>query len=152
MAEDVIEQMVDVAPGSPLAEALATRAGLMQASQANYAAVLTPQDPGGLSHQERFALACRIARLNGDERLAAHYADAAGGVTADPDASARMAAILRHVDLVALTPRDATPSDIAALQNAGVATADIVRLSQVIAFVSYQVRVIAGLRLMGAAA
>jgi uncharacterized protein YciW len=149
---DVIEQMSDVAPGSSLAEALAVRAGLMQASQANYAAVLTPQDPGGLSHRDRFALASRIARLNGDERLAVHYADAAGGIMADAGSSARMAAILHHVDLVALTPRDATPCDIAALQKAGVVTADIVRLSQLIAFVSYQVRVIAGLRLMGAGA
>jgi len=62
-----------------------------------------------------------------------------------------MAAILRHVDLIAATPREATRADIAALQAAGVATGDIVRLSQLIAFVSFQLRLIAGLRLMGAA-
>ncbi len=144
----VIEQMVGAAPGSPLAEAMAARANLLQASQANYDAVLTPREPGGLSHRERYLLAARIARLSGDDRLAAHYAAAGGDLPAD----ARMAAILRHVDLVTLTPRDATQDDIATLTNAGVDTADIVRLSQVIAFVSYQVRVIAGLRLMGAAA
>jgi uncharacterized protein YciW len=144
----VIEQMVDVTPGSPLAAAMAVRATLLQASQANYDAVLTPQDPGGLSHRERYCLAARIARLSGDDRLAAHYAAAGGDLPAD----ARMAAILRHVDLVTLTPRDATKDDIATLTHAGVGPADIVRLSQVIAFVSYQVRVIAGLRLVGAAA
>ena len=142
----VIEQMVNAQPGSPVAEAMAARAALLQASEANYAAVLTPQDPGGLSHQARFTLAARIARLSGDDQLAAHYAGH-GEVPVD----ACMAAILRHVDLVTLSPRDATADDIAILQQAGVAEADIVRLSQVVAFVSYQVRVIAGLRLMGAA-
>jgi uncharacterized protein YciW len=62
-----------------------------------------------------------------------------------------MAAMLRHVDLVTCSPKDATRADIVALQRAGVADADIVRLSQLIAFVNYQVRVVAGLRLMGAA-
>jgi uncharacterized protein YciW len=143
----VIEQMVDVAPGSPLAEAMAARANLLQASQANYDAVLTPQEPGGLSHRERYLLAARVARLSGDDRLAAHYVAAGGDLPED----ARMAAILRHVDLVTLAPRDATQDDIATLTHAGVAPDDIVRLSQLIAFVSYQVRVIAGLRLVGAA-
>ena len=142
----VIEQMVGAQPGSPVAEAMTARAALLQASQQNYAAVLTPDEPGGLSHTLRFMLAERIARLSGDETLAAHYAGH-GEVPMDD----RMAAILRHVDLVTLTPREATRNDIEALQTAGVTTADIVRLSQVIAFVSYQIRVIAGLRLMGAA-
>jgi uncharacterized protein YciW len=148
---NVIEQLIDPAPGSPVAEAMAARAALMQASQANYDAVLTPQDPGGLPQPLRFALAARVARLGGDAQLAAHYA--AGGALPETDASwqaAAMTAVLRHVDLIATTPRDATAADIAALQAAGVTTGDIVRLSQLIAFVSYQLRLIAGLRLMGA--
>jgi len=149
---NVIEQLIDAAPGSPVEEAMAARAALMQASQANYDAVLTPQDPGGLSQPLRFALAARVARLGGDSKLAAHYA--AGGALPETDASwhdALMIAILRHVDLIATSPRDATQADIAALQAAGVPTGDIVRLSQLIAFVSYQLRLIAGLRLTGAA-
>jgi len=149
---NVIEQLIDAAPGSPVEEAMAARAALMQASQANYDAVLTPQDPGGLSQPLRFALAARVARLGGDSKLAAHYV--AGGALAETDASwhdALMIAILRHVDLIATSPRDATQADIAALQAAGVPTGDIVRLSQLIAFVSYQLRLIAGLRLTGAA-
>ena len=110
--------------------------------------MLTPQDPGGLPQPLRFALAARVARLGGDEQLAAHYA--AGGSL--PKEDAVMTAILRHVDLIATTPRDATRADIAALQAAGVVPGDIVRLSQLIAFVSYQLRLIAGLRLIGAKA
>ena len=48
-------------------------------------------------------------------------------------------------------PKDATASDIAALKNAGIPEDDIVRLSELIAFVNYQVRVLAGLRLMAEA-
>ncbi len=151
MEPSVIEQLIDVVPGSPVAEALEARAALLQASQANYDAVLTPQDPGGLSQALRFALAARVARLGGDAALAAHYLAGGALPASDPSwQSAAMSAILRHVDLIATTPRDATAADVAALQAAGVATADIVRLSQLIAFVSYQLRLIAGLRLMGA--
>ncbi len=153
MAAGVIEQMVEVAPGSPLAVALAARAGLLAASQANYQAVFTPADPGGLPPGLRLALGARMARLGGDERLAAHYEAAASYYEPDTDGSdPRRQAILRHVDLVTAEPRQASAADIAALQDAGVAPADIVRLSQVIAFLSYQLRLIAGLRLMGAAA
>ena len=145
----VIEQMVDAKPGTPVAAAMAARANLLQASEANYAAVLTPQDPGGISHATRFMLAERIAHLHGDDRLAAHYA---GHGTLPPDlpTDTRTTAILRHIDMVTTSPRDATRGDITALQQAGVPDADIVRISQVVAFVSYQVRLIAGLRLMGA--
>lgn len=144
---NVIEQMAGVTPGSPAAHAMAARAALLQASQDNYAAVLTPKDPGGFGHAERFRLAAHIALLSGDNQLAAIYAQSAGA----PFADVGTAAIMRHVDLVTRIPREATATDIAALQNAGVTQADIVRLSQLIAFVSYQVRVIAGLRLMAAA-
>jgi uncharacterized protein YciW len=155
--QPVIESVVGIPPGSALAGALAARATLMQSSQANDAAILAPHDPGGLPHHQRLALACRIARINGDTRLADHYAAALAAdppAFADPaitDGEPRLAAILRHVDLVTRTPRSATQADIAALQAAGVTQPDIVRLSQLIAFVNYQVRVTAGLRLMGAA-
>jgi uncharacterized protein YciW len=41
--------------------------------------------------------------------------------------------------------------DVASLRAAGVSDADIVRLCELVAFVAYQSRVLAGLRLMDAA-
>ncbi len=159
MPVDVIAVLADAADNPAVAAAMAGRADLMAASEANYRAVMTPDDPGGLSGEERRALACRIAMLNGDAPLAKHYVTglgAAGAALADPEAPSpadtRLAAMLRHVDLVTRHPREATRADIAALTAAGLATADIVRLSQVIAFVNYQLRVITGLRLIGGAA
>lgn len=49
---------------------------------------------------------------------------------------------------MALNPKNASSKDIEALVNAGVPEDDIVRLSELNAFVSYQIRVVAGLRLM----
>ena len=54
----------------------------------------------------------------------------------------------RHADLLTLAPRKATRADITALKDAGVSEADIVRLSELAAFVNYQQRVIAGVRLL----
>ena len=42
-------------------------------------------------------------------------------------------------------------SDIDALKSAGVSEDDIVRLSELVAYVSYQIRLTIGLRLMGEA-
>lgn len=156
MEGPVIETIAEVGAHPSLAPIVAGRAELMRASQANCDAVLAPREPGGVSHKLRLALACRIARLNGDARLAAHYQADLGGALADPGApppaDPREAAMLRHVDLVTRVPREATRRDIDALREAGIAEADIVRLSQVIAFVNYQLRVIAGLRLLEAEA
>jgi uncharacterized protein YciW len=147
MEDDVIAALAGAAGHAAIAAAVAPRAGLLAASQANYRAVMTPADPGSIPAIERRAIAARIARLNGDTALAAHY-----GAEIAVAADARQAAMLRHVDLVTTRPSQATRADIDALRDAGVAEPDIVRLSQLIAFVNYQVRVIAALRLIGAAA
>jgi CMD domain protein len=156
----VIEALAGVAPGSALATALVARAEIMRLSQASHDAVLVPQAPGGISWAERAALAQRMAHQNGNETLAAHYAgylartgesDRLAGV-AHPGGAAssdpRLAAIVAHADLLTIAPREATRGHIEALKVAGIEEADIVRLSELVAFVNYQVRVIAGLRLL----
>lgn len=157
---NVIEEILGVVPGSALAEALQQRQEIMRLSQASHDAVIIPREPGGLSHAERAALAARMAHQNREEALAALYATRvdgaalrpiAGGADA-PSADRRLAAIVRHVDLLTRSPRDATKGDIEALTAAGLSEPDIVRLSELIAFVNYQVRVIAGLRLLKGAA
>jgi uncharacterized protein YciW len=62
----------------------------------------------------------------------------------------RTAEIVRHADRLTVAPREATRGHIEALRSAGITDADIVRLSELAAFVNYQVRVIAGLTLIGA--
>jgi uncharacterized protein YciW len=163
-APNLIETLAGAGPS--LAAVLAERAEIMRLSQASHDAVLLPRAPGGLSHAERAALAARMAHWNRDAALEAHYRDllrqvgesqallAVASGTEPAEAAvqdAPLRAIIRHVDIVTLAPRDATRADIAALVAAGVAKPDIVRLVELVAFVNYQVRVIAGLRLLEAA-
>jgi uncharacterized protein YciW len=61
---------------------------------------------------------------------------------------ARLAAILRHVDRNTTAPREATAGHLQQLRDAGLAPFEIVALSQVIAFVSYQARLVAVLQAM----
>jgi uncharacterized protein YciW len=156
---NVIETLVSAKPGSPLADAIEKRAEILRLSQAAHDAVLLPRDPGGLSHGLRAALAARMSRQNANEALASHY-DTLVARAAEPQtvllaapgttvADARTAAIVKHADMLTVSPRDATRGNIEALRAAGLSDADIVRLSELAAFVNYQVRVIAGMNLIG---
>ncbi len=146
-------RMVGVLEGSPLSAALSARAGLFDMTQAAEDAVLRPVDTGRWSHALRAALAARIAHLNGETTLAEAYAAKAGGYAglADPSQGSDavdLAAVLRFMDKVAADTRNVTAKDVEALQRAGIVDADIVRLAELNAFLSYQIRLIAGLRLL----
>jgi len=60
----------------------------------------------------------------------------------------RLAAAFEHVHLLVFHPRDATPGALRALLDAGWSTTDIVTLSQIVAFLSFQIRVVGGLRVL----
>jgi uncharacterized protein YciW len=157
-SKDVVTDQSGVLPGEAAYDALAIRAEVVAMTQATHDAALKPEDPGGLSHAERAALASRIARLNADVGLAAHYdalmheasaSDEVEGI-ADPafKGSGRIGALIVYTDLASTTPKDAGPGDIETLKQAGIGDADIVRLAELNAFLAYQVRLIAGLKLM----
>jgi CMD domain protein len=58
----------------------------------------------------------------------------------------RLAAAFEHMHLLVLHPRDADSAALQALLDAGWSTTDIVTLSQIVAFLSFQIRVVTGLR------
>ena len=109
---DIVIAQAGIGASGSVREALEGRADIMAMTQATHDAALKPSDPGGLSHGERAALATRVARLNEDEALAAHYmalleeagADEAVAAMADPthkgEGDARRAALLAYTDLV----------------------------------------------------
>lgn len=161
-APDAIDEAAGLTAGSATHALRRERPEIVRLSQTSFDAALRPRDPGHLSRAERAALAERMARHFADARLAATYAallaaeEAAPAVRALADpaapapADARRAAILRHVDLVTLTPEAATMGDIDRLKAAGLTDRDIVTLAGLIAFVNYQIRVAAGLRMLEA--
>ena len=149
--ETTILRYSDVISDGDVAKAATKRANIFEQSQAAEDAVLRPKDCGAFGHDLRAALAARVVRLAGDEALAVHYLVDAGDKAglADPDASdVELGAVLAFVDKVANQTRDIAADDIMGLQAAGVADADIVRLCELVAFLAYQTRVVAGLRLM----
>ncbi|MDM4763625.1 CMD domain protein [Galbitalea sp. SE-J8] len=62
----------------------------------------------------------------------------------------RLAAALEHAHLVTYRPRDASPDALQALLDAGWTTDGIVTLSQLIAFVHFQLRLVAGFTVLAA--
>ncbi|WP_454643901.1 CMD domain protein [Bradyrhizobium liaoningense] len=68
-----------------------------------------------------------------------------------PALGARLAAALEHAHLLVFRPRDAASDDMKALLAAGWSTTGIVTFSQLVAFLSFQLRVVSGLRTLAAA-
>jgi CMD domain protein len=64
----------------------------------------------------------------------------------------RLAAALEHTHLLVFRPRESSPAALEALVAAGWSTTGIVTLSQLVAFLAYQLRVAAGLELLAAVA
>ncbi len=62
---------------------------------------------------------------------------------------ARLAAAFEHAHLLVFRPRDATSAALQALLEAGWSSTATVTLSQLVAFLSFQVRAVAGLRTLG---
>ncbi|MCP2167354.1 alkylhydroperoxidase domain protein [Goodfellowiella coeruleoviolacea] len=143
---DVIAALAGVRPGSELAALRAQRAAATEHAQRSYQALFAPADAGDLTLVERYAAAARAAELHADDALAAHYRS--GGT--DVRDQVRAAAIGAHVELLTTRPASARPDHLRALAAAGLSTSAIVSLSQLVAFVSFQTRVITGLRLLGA--
>lgn len=58
----------------------------------------------------------------------------------------RLTAALEHAHLLTLHPRDAATANLQRLEDAGWSATGIVTLSQLVAFLAFQLRVVAGLR------
>ena len=138
-----------------LGEAVSTRSNIFEMTQLAESAVLRPLEYGMFPHEVRAALAYRIAISAGETRLAEYYAALAGDkfnfsdyimIEGEPEST-----LIPFVDKAANDTKNIVAEDISKLQAVGVSDADIVRLCELIAFVAYQVRVAAGLRLMNGA-
>ncbi|GAB2736006.1 CMD domain protein [Arthrobacter bambusae] len=64
---------------------------------------------------------------------------------------ARLAAALEHAHSLVFRPRESSPEALRKLLDAGWSTSGIVTLSQLVAFLAYQLRVISGLQVLAAA-
>jgi uncharacterized protein YciW len=132
------------------------RAKVAAATQGSYEAMFAPSVQG-ISVTERLLVALRACQLSGAHSLADHYRArlvAAGGepglLDADAAAGPRLQTILRFTTTLIERPIEGDQQAVEALLSAGLSTPAIVALGQLIAFLSYQIRLVAGLQAMAA--
>jgi len=168
---DTIDALAGLQAGSPLAAIRHARDKVALHTQRSEDALFDPALPD-LSLQERLFAAWYAARLSLADDLADAYTaklittgaqpttldaieagtlDAIEAGTLDTTTDARLIAILSHVKLLTIKPVEARPEHLQTLQQTGITTRGIVALSQLIAFVTYQLRVVAGLKALRAA-
>lgn len=63
----------------------------------------------------------------------------------------RLTAAMAHVHMLVFHPRDSSPAALQSLLDAGWSSTGIVTLSQLVAFLAFQIRAVAGLRTLAAA-
>lgn len=149
-AIDVIDHAAGLLPGDPLHSARRVRAKVVEATQASHDALLL-QPVEGLSTEDRLRVAAQVCTLAGATSLAQHYAERLADAPARDDASSpALPAMLQFAATLTTDPRRGDRAAIEALRQAGLADAAIVALAQLVAFLSYQLRVVAGLRAMRA--
>jgi CMD domain protein len=158
---DVMDQLAGLAPDSALAQLRRQRPDVVRHLQNSDEAIFAPTSDAGLSAAERVAAALRVALLLRDSRLEQHYrarlmqhdgegrlaASAADGPTLRADA--RWRGILSHVDRLSTDPDSSQRQHIDDLLASGLSPRAVIALSQLVAYVNFQARLLAGLRLLG---
>ena len=142
----------------------ASKPELIDQLEAYYASIFDPTEDSAAQFplRDRALVAARVATHTGSSAVVAWYrevaiqngasAELADGVikAAQPaTGSAATDAALSHADLLTTAPANATAQDLEKLKAAGLTPGAILALSQTIAFVSYQLRLIAGFRALG---
>jgi uncharacterized protein YciW len=160
-APDTIDAVAGLHDGDAVAALRRARDKVLLHTRLSEAALFDPALPD-LSLVERLHAARYVAQKSNAHALAETYrarlVDASGTpddiARADADAfdalPRRVGAILAHARLLTLVPVDARPPDLDALKSAGLTTPAIVALSQLVAFVAYQLRVAVAARALHA--
>ena len=162
---DLVDALVPLQADDASAGVLAVRHRrdkVVAATQGSYDCIFDPALPGP-SLAERLLAAHAIVRIAGSEALQAHYRDrlialaeltpaqrsALDGKPVDSLADdPRLQAILRFTQTLTEHPVEGDKAALLKLPAAGLATPEVVALAQLIAFVAYQLRVVAGLQAM----
>ena len=145
---DVIDALVPLHAASPLHAVRHQRDKVVAATQGSYDAIFDPALPG-LSLADRLLAAQTVARLSGSAVLEAHYRDRLPA-SATPPGGERVQAILAFAEVLTEHPVEGDRTALLKLPAAGLSTPEVITLAQLIAFVAYQVRVVAGLQAMAA--
>ncbi len=157
--EDIINQVLGIAVDSPLYQVRQFREKIVKGTQDSYEALFSDKLTVPLTW--RYAVAVLSSHLVGSVEFEKHYralAEQSGLSNQVLDAivtgqfdtleDKTLAEILRFTQKLSLKPVEGDKDAVLILKKAGIATHDIVALSQLIAFLSYQLRLAAGLKAM----
>lgn len=160
---DLVDRLAGLTPGSPIHQVRHRRDKVAHATQGSYDALFDPAMPD-LSLRERLLVAMHACRLTPSPGLTQHYRERALAEGVDPatlaavesgrlDAldDARLQAMLAFTGTLIQRPVEGDQALLRTLPAAGISTPAIVSLAQLIAFLSYQTRLVAGLAAMRAA-
>ena len=155
---DLIDRLARLTPGSATHALRHRRDKVAVATLQSYDALFAPALEG-LTLAERLLVACYASRLTPSAPLFAHYRDALEQHSVDaaaraavergtPDdiGDARLRAILAFTRTLIENPVAGDKAALETLPAAGLTTPAVVALAQLIAFLSYQTRVVAGLQ------
>lgn len=146
MSGDVIDQLVGIEPGSALDVLRYRRPDAREYAQASYEALFCPENEEGVTLLERDVIAARVAELHNDAGAAAFYRERRDELLEGQIFGERLRVALEHAELLVTRPSEASPQALKALDDAGWSTSEIVTLSQLVAFLTFQIRLVAGLR------
>jgi len=158
MSADLIDTLLGLAAPAALYEVRHARDKVVAATQGSHELFFARDLPGNLTLVERLAVALYAASLTPQAALAEHYLQQLQAEGAAPDVleliqadaidglgDQRLRSILGFTRTLILAPVEGDRAALKQLQDAGLATTEIVVLAQLIAYLSYQVRLFAGL-------
>ena len=161
-SRDTIDQLVGLSAGQSLYAIRHQRDKVAAATQGSEDALFDPTLPG-LTLVERLLVALLACKLTPASELANYYQQKLVHAGADKATveivlagkineikNGRLNAILKFTHTLITDPIKGDKAALQALPAAGVSTPEVVALSQLIAFLSYQVRLAAGLKAMKA--
>lgn len=157
VAVDMLDSLLQLQPGTAEHALRHARGKVVSATQASHALFFAAEGHK-LSLCERLWVAYYAAYLTPQAALAAHYLEhlQAEGLDSavlaslhaghlDALENVRLGAILTFTRTLIQSPRHGDQTALRALQQAGLGTEEVVVLAQLIAYLSYQVRLAAGL-------
>ncbi len=163
-AVDVIDEILGENNTDRVVMLRSQKPELASQRQAYYDAVFepAPDSAEAFSVADRFLVAVRTASHTGSAAVVDWYSgraresgvegpaiDRARNVAEPWPDEDRLGPVMRHVDLITARPVESSKRDIDALLESGLTPGAVVVLSQVVAYVSYQLRLIAALRALG---
>ena len=157
---DLVDQLAGLEGGSHLHQLRHQREKVAVATQGSYDSLFDPSLPD-IGLDERLLVALYACRLAGADGVAAHYRQRLSLLSVDPAQlsvvesdtpeqlpAGRLRAMLLFARALTKRPVEGDKAALHSLPAAGISTPAVVALSQLIAFISYQIRVVAGLRAM----